>query len=302
VVFREINVSDWLVLAQEEVGGSEPHIWLTAPNPVASESREQWWLYKPVKTGARPVAGGGGGTYSRHDDEAERVACALARLIGLPAAEVEIAVRNEDRGVISRNVTPDGWALYGGDLILSVVEGYVSCQGENRPRNRQGHNLTNVSQVLAGHPGPAEYGSWQAFEVFAGYLVFDAWIANTDRHAMNWAVLERGGERILAPSFDHGSALASGSSDDDLSRKDPMTFSRGGMARSFEGGRSITLVEIALEAVQRAGGRATEWLHRLAEVQDDAIDRVLNDVPAMSDRRCTFLATVLSENRRRLTT
>lgn len=28
-----------------------------------------------------------------------------------------------------------------------------------------------------------------AFDVFTGYLLLDAWIANTDRHPHNWGVL-----------------------------------------------------------------------------------------------------------------
>ena len=62
--------------------------------------------------------------------------------------------------------------------------------------------------------------------MFAGFLVFDAWIANTDRHAENWAVLtcKRNGRRTLAASFDHGSALASGSQDEQLETADVEQF------------------------------------------------------------------------------
>ena len=46
---------------------------------------------------------------------------------------------------------------------------------------------------------------------FAGYLVLDALIGNTDRHHENWALLRReskeGVTYRLAPSFDHASSL-----------------------------------------------------------------------------------------------
>jgi hypothetical protein len=44
--------------------------------------------------------------------------------------------------------------------------------------------------------------------VFASYLVLDALIGNTDRHHMNWGVLDDpGSPRVLAPTFDHASSL-----------------------------------------------------------------------------------------------
>lgn len=198
-------------------------------------------------------------------------------------------------------MTPDGWSIQGGDVVLSELPGYQSCIGENRPKNRIGHNLPNIDRILSGHHGPPGLcEDWSAFDVFVGFLVFDAWIANTDRHAMNWAVLDRQGMRRLAPSFDHGSALASGSADEDLLLKDPWQFSRQGMASRFEGGRSISLVEWARQAVGVAGTRANDWLQRLDGVGEAEVTHVLGNIRGLSDIRRTFLTEVLSENRRRL--
>ena len=118
---------------------------------------------------------------------------------------------------MSANVTPNDWSLDSGDTLLSEFDGYISCAGDDRPKNRVGHNLANIACVLEDATGPPDtaYEGWSARDVFAGYLVFDAWIANTDRHAINWGVLTRqeDGLQALAPSFDHGSALASGTQD-----------------------------------------------------------------------------------------
>ncbi len=43
---------------------------------------------------------------------------------------------------------------------------------------------------------------------FIGYLLLDAWIANTDRHHENWGVVWDGEVFRLASTFDHGAALA----------------------------------------------------------------------------------------------
>src|SRR5947207_4324321 len=48
-----------------------------------------------------------------------------------------------------------------------------------------------------------------AGEVFAGYLLLDAWIGNTDRHHQNWGFVRKKGEILqhLAPTFEHASSL-----------------------------------------------------------------------------------------------
>jgi hypothetical protein len=136
--------------------------------------------------------------------------------------------------------------------------------------------------------------------VFAGFLVFDAWVANTDRHALNWAVLSRRGTRRLAHSFDHGSALASGVADDRLGSLDVARFCRRGFATRFEGGLKRQLVELAVEAVRLIGGRSRVWTDRLASIEQDAWAQMLAEVPRVSDVRRRFLDEMLLENQRRI--
>lgn len=198
-----VDVSSWPVVSQE-FRGDDPKDWASPPDAVTSDDKGDWWLYKPVKTGRNSG-------YRRFDDVSEYVASRLAELIGLPAAKVRLAVGQKAEGIISQNVASDGWDLISGDSVLTECEGYVSIAGDDRPRNRPGHTISNIRTVLSGMGGPldSDCADWRAEEVFAGYLVFDAWIANTDRHALNWAVMSREGTQRLAASFDHGSALAS---------------------------------------------------------------------------------------------
>ncbi|HEX5495219.1 MAG TPA: hypothetical protein VFX70_11665 [Mycobacteriales bacterium] len=140
--FEVVDVSGWPAVGQES-GGAEPKDWLVRPDDVRRVGRGHWWLYKEVKRG--PTS-----NYRRHDDVAERLASALARIIQLPAADVELARRGDGEGIISRNVAPDDWEMHSGDTVLSVRPGYVSCFGEGGRRNRVGHNLTNIAAVLHG--------------------------------------------------------------------------------------------------------------------------------------------------------
>jgi hypothetical protein len=77
-----------------------------------------------------------------------------------------------------------------------------------------------VAEVVAKLKLPPE--AWQvglptgitsALEVFIGYVLLDAWIANQDRHHQNWAALTFQRRRCLAPTFDHGASMARNLSD-----------------------------------------------------------------------------------------
>jgi hypothetical protein len=287
------DVSTWPVMFQE-ARGLDPKDWIAPPDQVDVKSQAGWWLFKPIKSAS----------YRRYDDWSEKLAAALASLIDLPAARIELARGVSDEGIISRNVTPDGWSMESGDTLLDEYEGYVSCATDDRPSNRVGHNLGNIEDVLGGAGGPpgTVYEGWEAFDVFVGYLVFDAWIANTDRHAINWGVLTRDsdGERALAASFDHGSALASGAKDEHLAITRPEDYAVRGFAHRFEDGRKLPLVDLVFDAETRASPRAQIWRERLAAVEDGHLVSILGKVRGLSVTRATFLGNLLTINQRRL--
>ncbi|CCQ17525.1 putative uncharacterized protein [Rhodococcus sp. AW25M09] len=291
--FAVWDISEWVVVSQE-ARGLDPKDWVALQADARDDSQSSWWLFKPIKTAS----------YRRFDDSSEKIASELAGLIGLPAARVELAARDGAVGIISRNVTPDGCSLDSGDTLLSEFDGYLSCAGDNRPKNRVGHSLDNIQRLLDGVRTPGDLApETSGFDLFAGYLVFDAWIANTDRHAINWGVLTRNddGNRFLAPSFDHGSALASGVQDKFMATKDAAAYAGRGMAHRFENGSRLPLVEMALDAVMRSGQNGHEWIDRIGDLDAEVVRSVVEAVPGMSEVRRNFVSTLLETNRRRLT-
>ena len=133
-----------------------------------------------------------------------------------------------------------------------------------------------------------------ATAVFAGYLVLDALIANTDPHHENWAVINAASGRAwLAPSFDHATSLGFQEAED---RKGAMLGDRAALERWVARGSSNHfegkpgLVQLALAALDRCTAEVRQfWLDRLGAFERDqwaaAIQRVPGELMSQADRR-----------------
>lgn len=265
------DISHWHVI-QGEPGGKDPNkVWVSKDE---HSTREDWWLWKPQLTT------NGADTVPRLNDMAEVVSSRLAEKIDLPAARCEIAVRNGQPGSISRSIAPHPMNLSSGDMWVA----------ENV--------LPEVSELLNGLRGHGKCSDMTAFEVFAGYLVLDAWIANTDRHGGNWGVLHPGSINscdVLAPAFDHGAALGSGLPD---SRRAPhmvKSFCDRGKSRSF---RKQPLLDLARDAVEMSG--ATWWVDRVAAVPPAFWQGIVTSIDGVSEVASSFTIDVLATNQERV--
>lgn len=294
--FPVIDVTGWEIIA-EEASGAEAKFWLEEPVTKVH------WLFKSVTVKAGNVHG---------EDWAEKVASHLGNRAGIPCARVEMAVRGDSAGCISANLCPSPlYQMQPGRVHLEKcgAEGYVHrSTGKDHP----GHSLPNIHAALAGvlpPPGCDLPFAASAFDVFAGYVQFDAWIANQDRHDQNWSVLIASTvtdvPTRLSGSYDHASSLAF--NELDSTREKLLRGERGGVekwcgrgkANRFEG--RPRLVEAAVAAFQLASpdGRAY-WTSQLQQVSVDDVVRVLARIQKMSDTTRTFTRRVLEVNRRRV--
>ena len=194
--YSEIDVTDW-PLERSEPLGTKPKRWLRKPGD--DEQAEERWLMKDATYSTRAD----GTTYFKGDDWAERIASGVADCLRLPAARTELVVRRfdtDDRlGVISRSVVEEHEELVLGNQLLA--------QPVSR-HQREGYTIGAVREALEDvDAAPGASDGFSAWDVFAGYLLLDALIGNTDRHEQNWAVIVGGESLRLAPSFDHASSL-----------------------------------------------------------------------------------------------
>lgn len=287
--FPVLNADAWPLASTETSGGDEKQ-WI-------EDEGGSLWLFKP-----RTEQAG----WSQGEDWAEKITSELAVLLGVPAATVELAVRDGRRGSLSLSLRPAGWELQHGALLLGeLLPGY-----EPRSKARSGHDLGNIERVLADVRPPDALPQMSAFESFAGYLVLDALVANQDRHEENWAVLRPlpgDGEVTLAGSYDHGSALGFNLTDAkrtlELDRDGVPTFCGKAMAHRFdrESDGRLTLVELAHSALTRSSSSArSHWLTAVEAATDAALVSAVDRVPELSDPVRRFTHALLTINRRRL--
>lgn len=309
--FQRVDATDWLALSVEK-RGSTPSTWLQDPD-------DAWvrWLHKDTVI---PESGNEQG-----EDWSEVFSTQIARELGVPVAPVRLCMRGGRRGSLSRNVRPDGSDLYEGLVVLEecpdVVgyfphrEGLPGVDPDRPGVKRPGHTLENIRHALAGAEAPPDFDGprdLDGFDVFVGYLVLDALIANRDRHEENWAVLRpqlTGRADRLAPTYDHASSLGYNLLDPQRERMLEDTTSlgkwaRGGTAYRFEHERKpMTLVDFARVAVGLCSDSARHhWEACVAElnlgVVDDAFDHHV--IPAMSEAACRFARVLLHHNHGRL--
>ena len=306
------DVSQWDVVIVEQ-SGSNVTEWLEPPGT------SERWLHKNTVTPSNGVEQG--------EDWSEVVSTQIALALGIPCASTRLCLREGRRGSLSRHVCPPehGYSLDEGWVALTQCEGVtdyfrhtedVPGHDPKRPGvRRPGHSLANIAAALQYVEAPPNFGGpaeMSAFEVFAGYLVFDALVANADRHEQNWAVLTPQlvtASARLAPSYDHASSL--GFNLQDLERRIRLDKPGGleawasrGLARRFEYvGKPSSLVELASQAVEACTpGGADYWRQRLNEVDLSAVQTAVLEgvIPSMSVDASRFVTELLNVNLRRL--
>ena len=161
--------------------------WRTVLQRTAAE-----WLFKYPREGTG-------------EHWAEKIAAEVASALGVDHATAELAVFEGQEGVALRSFVADGEELVHGNQLMEIAVNSYNPEAGFRYRR---HSLTNILECLGLLSRFTKSDLATTKRLFAGYLLLDALVGNTDRHHENWG-LSLGRERglRLAPSFDHGSSL-----------------------------------------------------------------------------------------------
>lgn len=254
---------------------------------------------------------------------AEKIACELAKILGIPHAHYDFAKYGGKDGVVSRTLVESGARLiHGNEVLASFVTGYSPVN--SKFYHRREHTMPRLLSYFRASTGQvgAPYGFKQtekvstALDVFIGYLMFDAWIANQDRHDQNWGLLRSAdGNNFLAPSYDHGSSMARNETDE--ARTIRLTTQDGGRhisryvmtarsaiysSNSQHGTKSLLTLDAFLQAGHQNIEAAQSWQHQISLVTEKEIHEIFQQVPneLMSQTARTFTIELLKLNRQRI--
>ncbi len=239
------------------------------------------------------------------EDWAEKVACELCTLLGLPHAHYDLAICGGRSCVITPNLVPsDGRLILGNELISYTTE---SAEGVNTYQQRE----HTVRRVLAALRLRTQLNWQRTWHHFLGYLLLDAWIGNTDRHHENWGIIRVPDQPTwLAPTFDHASSLGRELTDDNRKRrllgKDPRvtveTYASKARSALFEestDSHPLTTRAAFLLAARAMRQSGFYWLQALAGIDDEQVGGILERIPpeCMSVTAKEFARALLAANR-----
>lgn len=152
------------------------------------------------------------------EDWAEIVAFHLAVLLEIPCANYTPASFNGKHGVVSESFidkSKGDQLIHANELLANMIRNY-----EQEKKYKQRNYTLSVSIALIRWLiQSGELKTLNPTKQFIGYLIFDSWIGNQDRHHENWGFIAKNNELYLAPSFDHASSMGCRVGDDEKQQR-----------------------------------------------------------------------------------
>lgn len=258
--------------------------WKIDETLIASGTREKFWLVNPDNNMMHlfklPKEGTG-------EIWAEKVAAEVGRMLNFETMDVDIAKYNDRKGLLLKNFINYGEAEFfdGGDLLKNVLEDFD-------PNDLRGYNIENIMQCLKPYDLEIE---------MIRIIIFDALIANQDRHCENWGVIQKDGKLRFSPIFDNGASLGYNNSEARLK----LMFTDKKMFEAFTN-KSKSIIGISDEKrpkikiflphlLQMYPDIINEEIKRLNYLQKDAIKHILEGIPIeiMSQTEKTWVEKIL---------
>ncbi len=282
--------------------GSKKKFW------TLLKGEQQPWLFKYARSGTG-------------EHWSEKLGSELARLIGLPSARAELADIDGEPGILVESIVPHVWdenlkqPLRMGELVHGneILSGYLPDYDKVKHWGQSEHSFDNIVGALGKSVPPERLPD--VMTRFAGLLVLDALIGNTDRHHENWALLWGfHGDDVhleLAPSYDHASSLGRELTVAKRSQllKDGRVgeYIRRGNGAIFgeeQGRHADNPLGLVVWASQRHPDWFSPWLEAVGKLQEPEIVELLDRMPidfidALASDFCReFLTYTINELRK----
>ena len=256
---------DWAL--EDELMGTKDKFWYQSPDS------DRHWLFKYPRVNSG-------------EHWAEKIAAEVADSLGVLHAKVELANFEESSGSTTESFARNGRELIHGNEILAWV---MSNYDVDARFGQSQHTLDNIWTALDKVFLMPEAGEI-AKRSFAGYLILDALIGNTDRHHENWGILRRrtgnGWNGFLAPSYDHASSLGRELQDERrnllLSENRVGAYAErghGGIFWSEQAPRGPSPLKLVHQAIGKYPTLFQIPIERLERVSDDLLREIVQRIP-----------------------
>ncbi|TWT73860.1 HipA domain-containing protein [Allorhodopirellula solitaria] len=166
------------------------------------------WLFKADERLAGAQAGETQGVGGVGEDWSEKIASEICVLLDIPHVRYEMAVEKGTGipGVICQNIVAGRQILVLGNQLMLERDPAYPSDNELKYGVRE-HTVDAVLETLASLQRPPDAfcenlpeSIQTAEDVFLGYTMLDALIANQDRHHQNWAAIREGGRKFFCSS------------------------------------------------------------------------------------------------------
>ena len=273
-------------------------------------TKEKFWFYdtddvkKLFKIG-RPNTG---------ENWSEKVAFELAKLLNIPCAKYEFAKWNDKLGTISTSFT-DGYLIHANELLAYYDERYQ----KSSTYHATDYILENVLELIEVKLNTLDLPTDNIdsneiktpIELFIGYLVFDFWIANLDRHHENWGIILGKNVFKFAPTYDHAAGLGSKVSKEEaekrLNSKDKNYRVKKFVTKAkspfySSNGKQLKTIEVIEILAQTNIETTCYWIDKITSLSQEQFKNILDRVPDifMDEILKSFVLEMLNENKNRL--
>lgn len=257
------------------------------------------------------------GRQNTGENWAEKVACELCKLLNLPHAHYELAVWKGQNCVLSESIIPEnGRLVLANELLSRIHKGYPASQ----IRKVRDYTFGRIKALFDSNQYLLPKG-WvtthedvrTAYDVFIGYLMLDAWIANQDRHHENWGVISYGGEIYLAPTYDHAASLGQNEVDENrisrLNTRDSAwhieAYAKRARSAIYEkpGDKNPLLTVKLFELIAQENRKGAKvWLDLLEKITEQQCTAIFERIPPnmISESGIKFALKLLAINKQRL--